>query len=278
MRLALPPVHPIERLRYVARSSGADQRVLVRETAGALCGLRLDPSGIVTACRRIVERHPTSGPLWWLWSRLLTAADPFELAWQLADEIESDPIATRLTRDLPDEVVACVVGWPDLVAEALMRRGDVGVLAVDTDGYGGSLARQLRRCDVDVSEVEAGGAGAAAASADIVLIEALACTPAEALCARGSRAVASTAFCAQVPVWLVVGRGRRLPEPTWLSVLERLADRGPAWEQDVEPLPLGVVSHVCGPDGVEVASPEVLARLLAPECPDAPELLKPSPF
>jgi hypothetical protein len=27
-------VHPIERLRYVARASGADQAILVRETAG----------------------------------------------------------------------------------------------------------------------------------------------------------------------------------------------------------------------------------------------------
>jgi hypothetical protein len=271
-------MHPIERLRYVARSSGADQRVLVRETAGALCGLRLDPSGIVTACRRIVERHPTSGPLWWLCSRLLTAPDPFELAWQLADEIEADPTPTRLVRELPDEVLACVVGWPDLVAEALVRRGDLSVLAVDTDGQGSGLARQLRRSDVDVCEVEAGGAGAAAASADVVLIEALACTSTEALCARGSRAVASTAYCSEVPVWLVAGRGRRLPEPTWGSVLERLADRGPAWDHDVEPVPLGLVSHVCGPDGVDEATPGSLAELLAPECPYAPELTKPSPF
>ena len=55
-------VHPIERLRYVARARGADAESLVRETAGALRGLGLDPSGLVVACRRIVERHPTSGP------------------------------------------------------------------------------------------------------------------------------------------------------------------------------------------------------------------------
>ena len=29
-------MHPIERLRYVARASGADQTVLVQETAAAL--------------------------------------------------------------------------------------------------------------------------------------------------------------------------------------------------------------------------------------------------
>lgn len=252
--------------------------MLVRETAAALRGLRLDPAGIVTACRRIVERHPTSGPLWWLCSRLLTAPDPFELAWRLADEIEEDPTPTRLVRDMPEEVVACVVGWPDLVAEALGRRGDLAVLVVDTDGQGEGLARQLRRSEIDVCEVGAGGAGTAAASADLVLIEALACTPTQALCAMGSRAVASSAYCAEVPVWLVVGRGRRLPEPTWETVLARLADRGPAWEHDVEPVPLGLVSHVCSPDGVDAATSDRLATLLAPECPYAPELTRPSPF
>ncbi len=59
-------MHPIERLRYVARASGGDQRMLVRETAGALRGLGFDPAGLVVACRRIVERHPNSGPMWWL--------------------------------------------------------------------------------------------------------------------------------------------------------------------------------------------------------------------
>lgn len=271
-------MHPIERLRYVARSSGADQRVLVRETAAALRGLRLEPAGIVTACRRIVERHPTSGPLWWLTSRLLTAPDPFELAWRLADEIDADPTPTRLVHELPDEALVCVVGWPDLVAEALVRRGDLSVLAVDTDGQGEGLARQLRRCDVDVCEVDAGAAGSAAASADLVLVEALAASSTEALCAMGARAVASAAYCAEVPVWLVAGRGRRLPEPTWAAVRERVGGRGPAWEQEVELVPLGVVSHVCGPDGVAEVTAAGLGELLAAECPYAPELTKPSPF
>ena len=69
-------VHPIERLRYVARARGADAESLVRETAGALRGLGLDMAGLVVACRRIVERHPTSGPLWWLCARMLTSSDP----------------------------------------------------------------------------------------------------------------------------------------------------------------------------------------------------------
>ena len=69
-------MHPIERLRYVARASGADQAVLVEETAHALRAFLDDPNGLVTACRRIVDRHPTSAPLWWLCARVLTAPDP----------------------------------------------------------------------------------------------------------------------------------------------------------------------------------------------------------
>src|SRR3954468_12753456 len=78
-------VHPIERLRYVARSSGAAQEVLVRETAAALAALGFDPPGLVTACRRILDRHPLSGPLWWLSARVLTAHDPMDEAWRGAE-------------------------------------------------------------------------------------------------------------------------------------------------------------------------------------------------
>ena len=58
----LPLMHPIERLRYVARASGADQAMLVRETAGALAAFADDPAGLVTACRRIVVPPPGVGP------------------------------------------------------------------------------------------------------------------------------------------------------------------------------------------------------------------------
>ena len=71
-------MHPIERLRYVARAGSVDQDVLVHETAGALAGLDFDPQGLVIACRRLVERHPASGPIWWLASKVLCAADPID--------------------------------------------------------------------------------------------------------------------------------------------------------------------------------------------------------
>ena len=129
-------VHPIERLRYLARSSGADPRVMVRETAAALRGLGIDPAGLVVACRRIVERHPTSGPLWWLCAHMLTAADPYATARRLADEIDADLTPDVLIDSLPADATVCVVGWPDLAGEAILRRGDIRVLAIDADDLG----------------------------------------------------------------------------------------------------------------------------------------------
>ena len=87
-------MHPIERLRYVARASGAPQAVLVRETAAALGSLAFDPAGLVTACRRVLDGHPACGSLWWLAAHVLTTVgDPDEEGWRCAEELEDDPTA-----------------------------------------------------------------------------------------------------------------------------------------------------------------------------------------
>jgi hypothetical protein len=275
-------VHPIERLRYIARASTDDQRLLVRETADALCGLHIEPAGLVVACRRIVERHPTSGPLWWLCASMLASSEPFAVARDLAAEIEYDVTPDHLYDALPDDATVCVVGWPDLVGDAVMRRGDVRVLAVDANDEGSSFVRRLQRADVDAEVVPAAGMSAAALAADIVLIEALACGPSEALAATGSRALASVAYCSEVPTWLVAGRGRRLPEPLFAALLDRVADVRAPWDAAAEPLPLALFSAVVGPDGVVAVDPAAAGAgrsgLLAAECPVAYELTRPSPL
>ena len=48
------PMHPIERLRYVARAAGEGPGLLAGEAAGALAAFADDPQGLVTACRRLV--------------------------------------------------------------------------------------------------------------------------------------------------------------------------------------------------------------------------------
>jgi len=66
--------------------------VLVRETAGALASMGFDQAELVTACRRVVDRHLTVGPLWWLCARVLCSAEPRLEAWACADDVESTTI------------------------------------------------------------------------------------------------------------------------------------------------------------------------------------------
>src|SRR5438270_9921591 len=96
------PVHPIERLRMVARAAGEGPALLAQEAAGALAAFADDPPGLVTACRRLVGRQPTSGPMWWLATRVLTAGEPGGEAWRAGNELEMDPTPRVLAGFLPD--------------------------------------------------------------------------------------------------------------------------------------------------------------------------------
>lgn len=263
-------MHPIERLRYVARSSGADQRTMVRETAMALRGLRGDHAGLVTSCLRIVERHPASGSLWWLAARVLTATDPNAELTQLAHQTDADPTGDHLYDSLGEDVTVCVIGWPDVVADALVRRGDIAVLAVDVHGEGSGLVNRLHRSDVEAECIPLSGLGAAAGACDVVLLEASVAGMDGALAVTGSRAAAAVAYCAEIPVWMVAGLGRRLPGPMWSAVLGRLESAGNPWDLDDEFVPAGMISHVVGPSGLTLGAGD-LGRA---ECPVAPELLR----
>ena len=262
-------MHPIERLRYVARASGADQSLLVRETAHALAAFHDDSAGLVAACRRIVDRHPTSAPLWWLCARVLTSPDGHREAWAAVDEIERDATPAELGFALAEDAVVSVIGWPELIGEALPRRGDLDVLAVDALGEGSGLVRRLMHAGIDAADVPTSGLGAAVSSSDVLLLEAVALGPTGFVGVSGSLAAATVARHAGVPVWLVAGVGRLLPTRMWDALATRqsavVAD---PWELDEEVVPLSLVDRVCGPRGLE-APADALRRT---DCPVAPEL------
>jgi hypothetical protein len=266
-------MHPMEHLRYVARSGGGDQRMLVDEPAMALRGLRGDPAGLVVACRRITERHPVSGALWWLCSHVVTAADPLAAAQRCVDQIEGDDTVDQLIRVLPDDARVCMLGWPDLVGEVVALRGEVRPLIIDVDEHGDSFARQLMRADIDAELVPPSGLSAAVLSSDIVLVEAWAAAGDRLLASRLSHAAAAVAYCAETPVWAVVGTGRGLPEVTLSTMIERIDDVRVPWDAEVDVVPLGLCSHVAGPGGLAAAPEQIPA-----ECPPAPELLRLSPM
>jgi hypothetical protein len=268
-------VHPIEHLRYVARAHGADPTALVEETAHALGALHFDPSGLVVACRRIVERHPFTGPLWWLCANVVTSAEPFEAVWELADRIRSDSTPAELAAALSDEAVVVTIGDPDVIGSGLVRRGDTRVLAFDAGHLATSFVRRLERYDSDVEPVDAGFAGVATRHADVVLVEALAVDADRAVVPIGSSTIAAAGRTWATPVWLVAGIGRRLPSGFVDAMVERVdasVEEIDPWELDVEVVPTSLFTDVVGPHGRVPMGPPAIS----PECPMAHELLRSS--
>jgi hypothetical protein len=264
-------MHPIERLRYVARASGVPQSILVRETAGALMSFAREPQGLVTACRRMISRQPGSGPLLWLASRVLSSGDPGRELYECLDALEGDATARELRYGLPADVDVAVLGWPEAAGEALPARGDLGVYVIDVMGEGSGFVQQLWQQDLDAHDVPIGGMGAAVAAADLLLLESPAIGPDEFLAVGGTRAAAAVAAHKGIPVWLVGGVGRQLPAPLWGALRTSMTHDDP-WEWDEELVPLDLVSHVVGPAGV-VGVSDALQHV---DCPVAPELLRPS--
>ncbi len=259
-------------MRYVARATGADHALLAREAAGALASFGDDPAGLVTACRRLIEHHPTNGSLWWLAARVLLAENSAREAFDAAADLDGDSTPQVLAGVLPEGGRVCVLGWPELIGEALVARGDLRVLVVDCFGGGSALVNRLARLDVDVDDVAPSAIGAAAADADVMLLEAAAVGPSAFVSVAGSRAAAAVARHAGREVWLVAGVGRLLPERMFDALAGRLEASGEPWELDEELVPLDLVDRVVGP----LAAEAVEAALLRTDCPVAAELLRPS--
>ncbi|HTN99448.1 MAG TPA: hypothetical protein VL068_02135 [Microthrixaceae bacterium] len=264
-------MHPIERLRMVARSQSAPAEVLVEESATALSAFSNDPAGMVSACRRIVDRHPTCGPLWWLAARILTAPESMAEAYAAAEQMSADPTAALLAGSMADGASVAVVGWPEQTFRAFRRRGDVGVTVIDSDGESEEAVRQLLRLEIDASSAAARNTSSVVEVADLVLVEVFAAGTEEALVPAGSKAAALLARSSGVPVWAVAGVGRLMPE----RMFQALNDR---WELRFDPLdaaeelfPLELADKVACDVGV-VGVSDALATT---DCPIAPELFRP---
>jgi hypothetical protein len=267
-------VHPIERLRFVARATDEGPTLLVREAAGALASFADDPAALVTACRRLVDRQPQAAAIWWLAARVLAAAEPDDECWIAAGELDADSTAEIIRFSLPDDARVLVLGWPELVAPAIARRGDLTLMVGDALDEGAGLVRRLQRSGHEPTLVDERGIPTAAADVDLVLLE---CVGAGVgsnpglVAPMGSRAAAAVAAHAGVPVWAAVGVGRVLPGRLWDAYLARLDDEDEPWERDTEHVPLDLISQVITPDGPMPAG-DLEQRA---DCPVPPELLKP---
>jgi len=252
----------------VARASGEDPGVVAREAAAALAGCADDPRALVMACRRLVDRQAGSGPLWWLAARVVASPEPEREAWRSAEALRADETPAVVAASLPDDATLTVLGWPEQVSDALRRRGDVRVLVVDSLGDGSPLVATLDRLGSDVSLVPESGIGAAVAASTLLLLDATAVGPGGFLAVTGSRAAAAVAYTEEIPVWVVAGVGRVLPERLWASMVAAVTALGDPWDADWELVPLELATAVVGPDG-PLTPADALARV---DCPDAPEL------
>jgi len=293
-------MHPIERLRWVARSPEGDLSLVAAEAAEALASFADDPAGLVIASRRLIERRPSAGPLWWLASRVLCSLDPGFEALACAAELESDRTAVALAGDLPGGTIA-IVGWPDQASTALRLRArmdDAGtgrgggrgrvreegtadrvVVVQSGEGRPGRLSPRggweppadawgctdwLQSHGVDARLLPAGEVAAAGRRGVLALLEASAVGPESFLAPVGSAALADAARAAERPVWLVAGAGRILPGPLYDALVRRVGD-----DPDVEVVPMAAADEVAGPAG-----PVPLTRMARPDCPVAAELLR----
>lgn len=265
-------MQPFERLRRLARDSGPDNddgdQWFVSEAADCLAGFAHDPAGLVVACRRLLVHHPAAGVLWWLCSRVLSAPNPSEAAWDACHLIEEDPTARRLGERLPfphDEPVA-VLGWPTLAGAALADRPDLDVVAVPRRVGGGRLRSHLTIAGSDARILPR--AEVAAARPSHLLIEASAASPTETVVAAGADELLHQLAANGTVAILVAGVGRVIPERL-LSALRRSLDtEDPDRAWDV--VPVQRFDRVAGPDGLRDSS--ALARQV--DCPVAPELLR----
>ena len=264
-------MHPIERLRYVARAEGADPALVALEAASGLGAIaRSEPIGLMPACRRLISRHLSSGPVWWLCARILGAPDPVVAAYESASALEGDATDRQLARALPDDGTVLVVGWPDIAGAALRRRGDLEVFVSEASGEGSALVRRLAEAGNSVALVPDAGVAAAAVVSGMVVIEARAAGPTGMLAAPGSHAAAAVARRAGVPVWGVAGTGRVLPARLWEALLVRFDASGEPWERDSELVAGDLLDAFVGPDG-----PVTVAEgLTTSTCPAAPELFR----
>ena len=251
---SVDPMHPIERLRYVARASGADQALLVRETAQALVGLprrpgrpggrapaasstATRPRGRCGGCAPGCSPRPTAN----------------REAWDAVDEISGDPTPTELAYALEADITVCLIGWPELVGEALPRRGDVEVLAVDSLGEGSGLVRRLMQAGIDAVDVPTSGLGAAVAASTCCSSRRWPPAPTGFVAVSGSLAAATVARHAEVPG---VGRRRRgsLAAGPHVDRARRPAGtpaprtRGTSTRRSCR---FDLVDRVCGPGGLE---------------------------
>lgn len=235
-------MHPIERIRWLARASHLDPQTIAVESADALADACawLGEAAAVSVARRLLAWRPFCGPLWYAVNRTLGAVDPKAEAAAVATDLRDDPTSVMLSAALPQDAQPFFVG-PDPDMHAIRDTARLETLT----------------------------------QADIVLVNASALGPGGAIAAHPACEDVRAAYATDVPVWCVAGRGTVVAGVLWekmTSLIESGRSRpdthaiSRAWwdleelaeQPDPDVVPLDTFTFVCGPDGL-LAPAEAIA-------------------
>ncbi|MHB8244506.1 MAG: hypothetical protein ACYDGN_03985 [Acidimicrobiales bacterium] len=259
-------MHPIERLRWIARSDGESAVAVAAEAAWTLGELAADePAAVLTASRRLVERQPCCGPLWWACAHLIASEDPFATARRVSAELLSTEVADRVAEALKANFtssdVLCATPPTALLLQALARHSSYQVRLVASYRV---LRHEMRGVGELVNEVtgyELEEAGSALEAASVLLVEPSIASDEGLLVEASIARIVELANDLDVPVWALLGAGRLIP-PRLARAASDLAGA------ELEALGPETVSAAVDDLGIGPVSP-ALSRV---RCPVAPEL------
>ena len=263
-------MHPIERLRYVARASHIPADVMARETAIALVSFTDDEAGFLIACRRILDRQPTAAPLVWLAAHGLGAPDPRVALWDAVETLEDDQTDAALAFSLPDDAVVATVGWSEAISTLARKRGDVRFVLIDPDGSAEYQIDRLIDAGTDATVVDPEATAQAIFQATHLIVPFDAFGPEQGLAALGTFAAAAVAKHIEVPVWGVAPIGVALNDRMYQGLIKRwdAQTTDPRHLRLVEEVPVALIDEVVTTAGA--VSPDQAIRGSA--CPIVPEL------
>jgi hypothetical protein len=209
-------MHPIERLRFIAQAEDEPVAAVAAEAAFSLAELAgSEPAAALMAARRLVEHHPTAGPLYWACACVLGAEDPYSEASAVEAALSSDRTARHLSsllRERFGEGSVLVASPPlEVLGEALdLDSGGHVVRVVSEQESLRHEVRSLGRVADEVVGYTPQEAAEALAGASVLLVEALVAGSAVVVLSRPAAALVDGAAAAGVPAVLLVAQGRVL--------------------------------------------------------------------
>lgn len=268
-------MHPIERLRWIARAQGESASTIASEAAWTLGELGMtEPAAVLTASRRLVERHPECGPLWWACAQLIAAEDPYEAAGKVSQALVGDAAAVSLARALrrevasSDVVVACVPS--DLLRSACNQRRLGGIRLVASYGELRSEIRSFTQGADDVTGYEIEDGEEAFGGASVLCVEPLLASSRGLVVQTGVADVIRMAIDQKVPVWALLAAGRVLPPSIARAAVDLAEAAPPSYGLDLEVVEPAAFAVAVDEEG---DSPEVDGALGRVTCPTTPELV-----